>query len=222
MTTQDESRLMGSSLSSEVRSITTGGFWTLATNTQVCSLKTRRVITNPQLHLAKSRLNSGSESPGCAQESSRRSRSNTVSMFLAGRSYVAIDVKSPSMVDTIWMKLDKRVKNLHLPSDLLDGDGTTGNTHVEPAFCVGINRTGSGVWAPTAKEILSFVTKTSFVNLSLRRTGYRRKSKPLLGYKRSKYTVRVTQKYTKIINVKIDLLKYPQWFDAHPATYSPE
>lgn len=82
-------------LSSEVRSITTGGFRAAAAAmAQMWFLKTLRVITNPQWHFAKSRLNSASESPGRVQESSRRSRSNAVSGRMTGRSKVTMDAKS--------------------------------------------------------------------------------------------------------------------------------
>jgi pSer/pThr/pTyr-binding forkhead associated (FHA) protein len=65
-----------------------------AANAHTWFLKTLRVITSPQRHFAKILLNSASESPPRAQESSLRSRSNTVSGRLAGLSYVGIeDVK---------------------------------------------------------------------------------------------------------------------------------
>jgi len=68
-----------SSPSSAVRSIISGRFEAMTVSVvQTCALKTLRVVTSPQRHLAKSRRNSASESPGRVQESSRMSRSNTV------------------------------------------------------------------------------------------------------------------------------------------------
>lgn len=87
--------------SSRVRSTTTGVFRIVpAATAQMCPLKTLRVMINPQWHLAKRRLNSDSESPGRAQESSRRSRSNTVSGPLMGASYVGTDVATPGPANT--------------------------------------------------------------------------------------------------------------------------
>jgi hypothetical protein len=88
---------VGSLSSSKVKSMIMG-----LTGAQLWALNTRRVVINPQRHLAKSPLNSASDSPGLTEELSLVNRSNT---FLTGRSYVGMRSDGPvnsvsSFVDT--------------------------------------------------------------------------------------------------------------------------
>jgi len=74
---------MMESSSELVRSTMIGGPFAIK---QMCSLKTRRVVTVPQQHLEKSFLNSISDSPGLETESNLRSWSKDDGGALLGGS----------------------------------------------------------------------------------------------------------------------------------------